>query len=295
MQLRIATCRPLPEPDVDEGLLLDALRARGVAARMAAWNDPGERWESGPPTLIRSTWDYFRDLDRFVAWTHRAESGAPLWNGGDVVRWNAHKRYLAELSRAGHLVVPTEFVPHGGRVDLGELAARRGWRDVVVKPAVSAGSFATRRFALDMTQNFAEARTFLHALTAERDVLVQRYVDSVDDHGERSLVWIDGEFTHSIRKTPRFSGEDERVSEALPIAPDARAAAADVLASARALCGRVGRPADLLYARVDLARDVDGRPLVMELELIEPSLFLLQCPAALERLADATARRTEHG
>ncbi|MFN0253921.1 MAG: hypothetical protein ACKV2T_44065, partial [Kofleriaceae bacterium] len=94
MDLRIATCTPLPEPDVDEELLLDALRAKGVRARMAAWNDPAEDWDARGPTLIRSTWDYIHDIDGFRAWLARAERAGPVWNSRALVERNLHKGYL---------------------------------------------------------------------------------------------------------------------------------------------------------------------------------------------------------
>ncbi|MBU6379453.1 MAG: hypothetical protein KJS95_13110, partial [Gammaproteobacteria bacterium] len=115
------------------------------------------------------------------------------------------------------------------------------------------------------------------------DLLVQPYLDSVDDYGERALVWIDGEFTHAVRKTPRFAGGVESVSAALPITAAERAVGEAALA---ALAG-----GDLLYARVDVAPGADGSPVVMELELVEPSLFLLQHPPALQRLVDSILRR----
>lgn len=279
MQLRIATCRPLPEPDVDEDLLLSALRARGVEARMAAWNDPLERWDERAPTLVRSTWDYVHDLPAFLAWAERAERAGPLWNPLAHVRRNVHKSYLFELEARGVPVAPTELVRRGTRIDLARVLARRGWGDVVVKPAVGAGSFATARVRAD---ELARGERAFAALVAERDVLVQPYLASVDGHGERALVWIDGEFTHAVRKSPRFSGEDESVSEAVAIEADERALASGVLAPFAA---------DLVYARVDVARDERGAPLVMELELVEPSLFLQQHPPALERLVGAVARR----
>lgn len=279
MQLRIATCTPLPEPDPDEPLLLAALRARGVDARMAAWNDPDEDWREPVPTVIRSTWDYIHDLARFLSWVDEVGSVAPLWNPARVVRWNVHKRYLAELANAGHPVVPTAFVARGSRVGLARLADERGWTDVVVKPAVSAASFGTRRF---IPGDLREGEAHLAALLAEGDALVQPYVASVDGHGERALVWIGGELTHAVRKTPRFLDQEEHVSPAVPIEADEKELAEKVLDPWRA---------DLLYARVDLARDARGSPMIMELELIEPSLFLRQSERALERLADALCRR----
>src|SRR6187455_2987496 len=143
MDLRIATCSPLPEPDADEELLLAGLRARGIAARMAAWNDPDERWDDRVPTVIRSTWDYIHDLDAFVAWLGRAERAGPVWNPARVVRGNLHKRYLPELAARGVPIVPTVVLERGARTTLADVERERGWTDVVVKPAVGAGSFAT--------------------------------------------------------------------------------------------------------------------------------------------------------
>jgi hypothetical protein len=279
MQLRIATCAPLPEPDPDEPLLLEALRARGIDARMAAWNDPGEDWREPVPTVIRSTWDYIHDLQRFLEWTQEVERAATLWNPARIVRWNAHKGYLAELARAGHPTAPTVFVERGSSERLDAIALQNGWDDVVVKPAVSAASFGTRRFGAG---DLPEGEHHLATLLRAGDAMVQPYVASVDGHGERALVWIDGAFTHAVRKTPRFTGQDEDVSPAVPIEDDERAVAEAVIAQFAL---------DLLYARVDLARDARGRPMIMELELIEPSLFLRQSEPALQRLSNGLLRR----
>jgi hypothetical protein len=274
VRLRIATCTKLPEPDEDEAPLLAALAARGVAARMASWDDPAEDWDAPVPTVIRSTWNYIHRPGDYLAWVERAAAAAPLWNPPDIVRENSHKSYLGTIAARGQPVVPTRFYRRGERA---ELAADLG--DVVVKPTVSAGSFGTRRF---LPGDVAGAQAHLDALLATRDAMVQAYVPSVEGYGERACVFIDGELTHAVRKTPRFSGEHEAVGEALPLAPDEREVAQAVLAPY----------ADrLLYGRVDLARDAAGRPMVMELELIEPSLYLVQHPAALARLADALARR----
>jgi len=279
MDLRIATCMPLPEVDVDEELLLRCLREHGVRARMVAWNDPTQEWEQPLPTLLRSTWDYFHDLPAFRAWLARVHAAAPLWNPLAVVESNLHKDYLLALEARGVAVVPTELLRRGGEPALEPLLRRRGWRRFVLKPAVGAGSFVTRRFE---AAELEAGEAFLREQLALRDMLVQPFLDSVDGHGERALVWIDGEFTHAVRKTPRFSGQDERVSAALPLEADERALGEQALAPLRE---------QLLYARVDVARDAGGRVCVMELELVEPSLFLRQSPPALQRLGAALARR----
>lgn len=276
-QLRIATCRPLPEPDVDEDLLLEALQGAGIDARMVAWQDAAA-WRAPVPTLVRSTWDYIHALDDFDAWIDRAAAVAPLWNPPSVLRWSLRKRYLLELAARGVPVTPTVLLPRGDARTLSAVAAERGWRDVVVKPEVGAASFETHR----LQAGVREADAVCARLVAERDVLVQPYLPSVEDHGERALVWIDGMFTHAVRKTPRFDGGVEQVSDALPIS-------AGELATGTAALAGFGD--ELLYARVDVAPGEDGVPVVMELELVEPSLFLLQSPAALERLVAAVARR----
>lgn len=278
MDVLLASCRNLPEADADSPLLVGALAARGVAAGVAAWDDPGVRW-GARVTVLRSTWDYHHRVGEFLSWIEGVSAATRLLNPAPVVRWNAHKRYLSDLAARGAAIVPTTFVPRGARADLAGVLASLRLEDAVVKPAVSAGSFQTRRVRGGATD---EEQAWFAGIVAEREMMVQPYVASVEDHGERSLVFVEGEATHAVRKSPRFAAGHEAVSEAMPIAADELDLAHRVLATVRA---------DLLYARVDLARDAAGRPMVMELELIEPSLFLDRCPAALERLAAAIARR----
>lgn len=279
MDLAIATCLTLPEPDVDHEPLLAAFAARGLRTETLAWDDPVARWDDAPVVLLRSTWNYHLDPDGFLAWVDRI--GARLRNPGAIVRWNVHKGYLLALEAAGLAVVPTRLVRRGPGADLGLLAAAAAWGEVVAKPAISCGSFETRR---GNGGDRALAGWFADQV-ATRDMLVQPYVASVDGYGERSLIWVDGEVTHAIRKSPRFSGAREAVSDAMSISDDERAFAAHALELAERVTGH--RPT---YARVDLARDDGGRPMLMELELIEPSLFFRQGPAACARLVEAIAR-----
>lgn len=276
--LRIATCRELPEPDVDERLLQDALARRGVAARMAAWDDPAEPWDRPEPTVVRSTWNYHHAPEAFASWVDLVAHGSPLWNPAPVLHWNLHKRYLLELADRGVPVVPTRLVPRGSSLSLADVTAETGWDDVVVKPAVSCASFATMRVT---PGSLPAGEGHLRALVAARDVLVQPYQPAVEGHGERAVVVIEGKATHAVRKSPRFTGEGETVSAALPVAPEEEALAMRALAP-------FGK---LLYARVDVAHGPEGTPRVMELELLEPSLFLEQSPDALARFADALAAR----
>ena len=261
---------------MDEPLLVAALEAAQVPTRVLAWDDPSVDWAAPRLVVIRSTWNYHHHPEAFLAW---AEScGARLANPASTVEWNHHKRYLRDLEASGLPVVPTLWLTAGQEYDLPGLLKDRAWSDVVVKPAVSAGSHKTSRLRapLDLTP--------LRELVASCDTMVQPYVSSVDTYGERSVICIDGSLTHAIRKSPRLSGQAESVSETLPIADDERALASGVLS----LESILGKP---LYGRVDIVRNDADRPMLSEVELIEPSLFLRQNPLALGKLVAAIVRR----
>lgn len=276
LDVALASCVRIPEPDPDQQPLMDALAGRGLRVATLGWDDPHVDWSQARLTVMRSTWNYPRRARDFLAWAESTAARSALWNPLSVVKSNIHKSYLLDLERRGIAVAPTRLVRQGQTVPLAEVAGE--WERVVVKPAVSAASLDTIRVERD---DFARGDAHLRMILATRDALVQPYLPSVEGAGERALVCVDGVLSHAVRKTPRFSAEEEQVSEALPIAPDERALAERALAT-------VAGP--LLYARVDVARGADGRPLVMELELIEPSLFLVQHPPALERLAAAIER-----
>lgn len=279
MRIRIATCLALPEVDVDAAPLAAACARAGLDATLVAWDDPTADWTSPIPTILRSTWNYALAVDAFVAWVDRVAAVAPLYNPPDVVRANVHKRYLLALAARGVPVIPTALIERGAASpDLPALGANR----IVIKPEVGAGSLGARAFALDEPGARADALAHLAALAAGGAVLVQPYVASVDDHGERSLVWIDGELSHAIRKAPRFAGDAESVTGPFPITDAEREVA---LAALAPYADRI------LYGRVDLARDARGNPMVMELELVEPSLFFAHQPGAADRYVAALRQR----
>lgn len=273
MRLRVATCRELPEVDVDAAPLAAALAEAGVTAELLAWDDPRVDWDLPIPTILRSTWNYALQLDAFLAWIDRASAAAPMWNPPDVVHGNVHKRYLLQLAARGVPVVATTLVERGRVIPLPD-------ERLVIKPEVGAGSLGTRVFE----PGDPEAARHLAELTRTGAALVQPYVPSVAGYGERSLVWIDGALSHAIRKSPRFSGDSESVTGPFPIADDERAVAEAALAP---------YASQILYGRVDLARDELDQPRVMELELIEPSLFFARQPGAAARYVAGLLRRLE--
>ncbi|MEZ5184313.1 MAG: hypothetical protein R2720_01075 [Candidatus Nanopelagicales bacterium] len=279
MDVAIVTCRELPEEDVDEDLLLGALLGAGLNPTLAAWDDPEIDWSQFRLAVLRSAWNYIDHLDEFLAWAVHAGTETTLLNPVEVVQWNTHKGYLRTLAKQGVPVVPTAWLGVGEELDLADLMADRGWTDVVAKPVVGAGSFLTDRITDPQSPS---ALDFWARLNRDREVMVQPYLGSVEGYGERSLIWIDGELTHAIRKSPRLGDDEESVSDAMPIAAVERDLAEAVVAD-------IGH--ELLYARIDLIRDDDDRPLLAELELVEPSLFLRQSPAALKRLVEGIRAR----
>jgi len=233
-------------------------------------------------TVVRSTWDYTARREAFLGWAERAAAASALWNPPGVLRWNTHKGYLLELERRGVPVLPSVLVPRGHPVDLPALLRRRGWEEAVAKPAVGLGGVGARRVGGDAE---ADAR-HLEALLAEGDALVQVFAPSVAREGELSLVWLDGAVSHAVRKRPgagefrvqpRYGGREEAIEPG----PAACRAALRALEAC---------PGPLLYARVDLVEQ-GGALRVMEVELVEPALFLEPGSPGLERLGDALEHR----
>jgi hypothetical protein len=241
-----------------------------------AWDDPTFRWDKVDVAVIRSTWDYHLRREEFLAWTKRVPR---LLNPARVVAWNSHKGYLKELeARAAH-TVPTLWIPQGPAPLLPQLLAAHGWTEAVVKPCVSASAHHTVRFS---NADWKHAQDMLGVICATGDAMVQPYLTAVETSHERSLVFIDGVFSHAVRREPiltvgRFA--------ATRVAPEDD----ELWIAENALRGLETGP--LLYARVDLIRDERADVRVMELELIEPSLYLSLCPEAAEPLAEAIVRR----
>ncbi|KAB1161081.1 hypothetical protein F6X68_06315 [Micromonospora sp. AMSO12t] len=285
-RVALVTCADLPDLDPDDRLLLDPLARRGVTAEAVDWAEPAADWTAYDLAVLRSPWDYALRRDEFVAWASRVPA---LANPADVVRWNTDKRYLAELSAAGVRTVPTSWVAPG-----------EDWRppaahgEYVVKPAVSAGSQDTGRYDLADPHHRELAVAHVRRLSdAGRLTMVQPYLDAVDTAGETALLFLAGPdgptFSHAIRKGPMLTGPDLG-ADALyrPEEITARTATPEQSAVAeRALAAVPGGPGRLLYARVDLIPGPDGVPVLVELELTEPSLFLGHADGAADRLADA--------
>ena len=292
----LVTCASLVgKPDPDDVILRDALTGAGMTVEIVKWDDASFDWKSVRLALLRSTWDYHLRRDEFLAWTERVATQTKLFNPPDLVRWNTHTGYLVELAAKGLPVTPTVLLKQGARADLDALLAEKRWKKVVVKPAVSAGSHRTM---LCDDANRAAGRTLLAEILAGGDALVQPYNPVVEGYGERSMIVLDGQLTHAVRKRPAFGGSGSGVAAAFvagqPLLENADVDPAAPAEDEAETALRILRETGLspLYARVDLIRESDGRPVLMELELVEPSLFLWHGGAkAQQRLVGAIRAR----
>ncbi|WP_129338363.1 ATP-grasp domain-containing protein [Cellulomonas endophytica] len=302
-RIALATCAELPGLDPDDAPLVAALEARGIASDAVVWDDPTVDWGAYAAVVIRSTWDYTERPAQFAEWARRVEHSSRLLNPADVVTWNIDKTYLRDLERAGLPIVPTIWLDPERNLDSRAIHTRfPAFGDFVIKPTVSAGSRGTGRYSAGETQSRSLAITHAkNLLGVGRRVMLQRYLSSADSVGETAVVFVDGEVSHSVRKAPSLAGpyrqgEGGEGTLHRDVVRDAETAseaeldlARRVVAALPQLVPGVAHP--LLYTRVDLLPDDQGRPVVLELEVTEPSLYLQQGPQAADAFADALVAR----
>lgn len=300
MRIAILTSDALPRLTDDDRLFADALERRGEEPVPAVWSDESVDWTSFDAIAVRSPWDYYKRPAEFARWLERVErAGTPVFNPLAMLRWNGDKRYLRELTGYGASLIPTAWVEPGEQASLASLAAlvdREGWHDgLVVKPIVSGGAWDTIRVAAG--EPLEEAQRHLEKLCAPGaaggGAMIQPFVPEVVRDGEWSLLFLGGEFSHAVVK--RAKAGDYRVQQShggsvrTVEAPATLVAGAGAILDAAAALTGLARE-EILYARVDgVARGETF--LLMELEALEPQLFLLQHPPAAERLADLLLER----
>ncbi|MEU2264858.1 hypothetical protein ABZ568_00085 [Streptomyces olindensis] len=271
---------PEPSKDRDLPVLVRALREAGAEAVAVPWDDPGADWGGFDLAVIRSTWDYSWRAEEFGAWVERCGKLTRLANPPEIVRWNADKRYLGDLAAAGVPVVPTRYIAPGEPADLTDHP------EYVVKPTSGAGARFAARYTRDEHDTAVRQLERMHAegFTA----MVQPYMRSIDTAGERALQFFGGSLLHAGVKgavlAPGTPYDADKVAH-----PDLRPwepTAAELAVAERALDAVPGGT-EPLYARVDLVTGPDGEPCVMELELIEPNLFLWLHPDSVPRVVRA--------
>jgi glutathione synthase/RimK-type ligase-like ATP-grasp enzyme len=285
-RVALATSVPLT---ADDRQLVPPLRALGFAAEPVVWSDPGISWSDYVAVVIRSCWDYHNRIDEFLAWSDRLEDAqVPLINSAAIVKWNTSKTYLLDLAAKGLAIPPMVVVRRGAveeEVSRTVAALRAG--DVVVKPAVSASAHETWRTTVPLRPDSA-AR--VRTMATGCDVIIQLFVEAVADSGELSLVFFDGVYSHAARKVP--TPGDFRVQVEHGGRVEVEEASTSVIGQAARVLHHA--PAVPIYARVD-GIVVGGVFTLMELELIEPELYLFHDSHAPARFAKAIAAAISRG
>lgn len=278
--IAFATDKSFPNLTDGDTLAADVLRQRGHRVDACRWDDPALDWSAYDLVVLRSTWDYHLRAAEFAAWLDKLDAArVPVANPTDVLRWNMDKMYLSDLQEAGVAVLPSVWLPQGSRVDLAALLAEKDWPQGVIKPTISAAAHDTLRVdrsnAADLQPSFAD-------LLRAGGVIVQQFAPEIQGHGEWSFLFFGRQFSHAVVKQP--SPGDFRVQRDFGGRAMAAEAPPALVSQAAAVLGAI--EAELLYARVD-AIERQGELLLMELELIEPYLFLELHPDAPGRFADA--------
>jgi len=287
-RVALATYESAPDLAPDDQSLGPALARVGIRAEPAVWSDRSIAWESFDAVVIRSCWDYHLRVAEFFDWLARLEAAnVRTWNPPSLVTWNADKRYLLDLARRGVPTIPTMIALRGRPRDVEAIVHAEGWQRVVVKPAISASGHETHAFTSPFD---VEARATIARVASLSDVLVQPFVEEIPRDGELSFTFIDGRFSHATLKRARPGGGEFRVqTEHGGSVAKTEAEPALVEQAARVLDAIDAVP---LYARVDgVVRG--GDLLLMELELIEPNVFLAARPGAADDFAAAIHPRLD--
>lgn len=270
---------------IDEDKLLSAILTEiGVSHEIQAWSDPKVDWSSFSHLLIKSTWDYFDFYPQFLQWIEKVKAlGIPVLNDLDTIRWNSSKEYLLEIESKGFPTIAGLILEKGSKPNLQKIQEKVTSDTIVVKPLVSGGAKNTLKIPISEWEIWEEKVT---QLVREEAFLAQPFVKEVAAVGEYSLIFFNQQFSHAVLKTPAKS--DFRVQHYYggtiqEIQPDS-----SLLDSAQNLINTFGK--STLYGRVDGVL-IDGVFHLMELELIEPYLFLGLSDKAVPNYREALKNR----
>lgn len=288
--ITLLTCRAYYKPDnvtpyiqnilLEQELLKSAFEAQGLKVDITYWDNPTYEWQETKSVLFRTIWDYFERFDEFWDWLEQVKTKTRLINSYELIKWNIDKHYLKDLSSWGIKTVPTYFADKGCNMKLHEIAKRNQWKDLVIKPAISASAFKTYKILANEIQ--ANEKLF-NSLVQERNMLVQPYFETITQLGEASLMVFDGKFTHAILKKAQpgdFRVQDDfggTVHNYIPTKAEINFAE-EVFKTCKT------KP---VYGRVDIVWDNDKNFYLSELEIIEPELWIRNYPKCAERIAEA--------
>lgn len=269
-----------PDPDLDIPFAKTAAKALKIDLVFANWNDEQINWADFDAAVIRSTWDYVPVRDRFLKKTKEISNETKLFNSHDVMSWNTDKKYLLDLEAKGVPIIPTKFVHNIEEAKDGISWAFNKANSIAIKPTVGAGARLAGK-----ANSAPEALTFVEEiLKVNRVAMIQPYVSSVDEEGEKAIIVINGQISHAARKVPALTlGGHGDAAGALEVTDE-------IVEIVRTVSEAVKEWDDLLFARVDVVR-LDNKLVLMELELTEPWLFMQFRPEAGIDLFKALEKR----
>ena len=288
--ITLLTCRAYYKPDnvtpyiqnilLEQELLKSAFEAQGLKVDITYWDNPTYEWQETKSVLFRTIWDYFERFDEFWEWLEQVKTKTRLINSYELIKWNIDKHYLKDMSSWGIKTVPTYFADKGCNMKLHEIAKRNQWKDLVIKPAISASAFKTYKILANEIQ--ANEKLF-NSLVQERNMLVQPYFETITQLGEASLMVFDGKFTHAILKKAQpgdFRVQDDFGGTVHNYIPTK----AEINFAEKVFETCKTKP---VYGRVDIVWDNDKNFYLSELEIIEPELWIRNYPKCAERIAEA--------
>ena len=247
--------------------VVDLLKSAGAEVQPLPWDVDTAAWNSFDLVVIRSCWNYHLHPDKFIQWIDQMEKQkVKMFNPLKIARWNLHKGYLKDLESKGVSLPETIWLNKGSEANLFSIVNERNWEKAVVKPAISATAFNT--FLVSKEEASHQQQKF-EQLLAHADMLVQKFMTEVQEQGEWSLIFFDKKFSHAVIKQP--AAKDFRVQHDFGGSATHTKPPAFALTQAEKILNLIDEP--LLYARVDGVVS-ENKFLLMELELIEPMLFL---------------------
>lgn len=187
----------LPELDADDRLVAAELERRGCKYAVADWRDAQVDWQNSGVCVVRSTWDYHLHYREFLDWTERVSGKTKLLNDSSLIRWNSNKRYLFDLERAGIPIVPTVIFEQNEKANLNAVLQERTWQRAILKPVIGLSTFGVRK----IEAHSDDIQSHLDAMLVNSAVLLQPFIETVHARGERALVFIGDDYSHTIRKS----------------------------------------------------------------------------------------------
>lgn len=263
----------------EETLVREHLEQKGLRVNRIAWDDKNYDWSQSAFLLFRSTWDYFERYQEFISWLEEVKTVTSLINSYEIIKWNLDKHYMLSLAKSGVHIPPSHFIEKGEEGSLADKVAEFPWKEIILKPVVSAGAWNTFRFYAEKAALMEEQ---YQGLIGNEAMMIQEFQENVPTKGELSFMLFGGRFTHAVLKKAKkgdFRVQDDFGGSVFHYdpSPEEIGFAEDVLRSCTF---------DPIYARVDVIWDNQGNLALSELELFEPELWFRLFPNAAGALAD---------